>query len=62
MNTWKSILDSLDQVGGHILTLMFLVLLGCAMYKFGVPKSEDIIMGSFGALLQSMRGLGNSKP
>ena len=52
---WERFLDSLDTPGGHICMLFALLLFGAAGARMGVPKGEDIVLGSFGALLAGLR-------
>ncbi len=57
MTTWKEFLDTLDTPGGHIFLLACMVLLAVMMQQSKVPKAEDILIGSFGALLAVLRGV-----
>lgn len=56
MTIWKALLDSLDTPGGHIWLLFLLVMVGVGLAWLKVPKGEDILIGSFGALLGALRG------
>ena len=48
---WERLLDTLDTSGGHIFVLLVLLLVGATMARAGVMKGEDVMLGSFGALL-----------
>jgi hypothetical protein len=56
MNNWKELLDTLNTPGGHILILLMLVVGMTAATAFGVPKADDMCVGSFGALLAILSG------
>jgi hypothetical protein len=49
--------ESLDTPHGHIAVCFALILVGVAMSSLQIPKAEDIIVGSFGALLGALRGV-----
>lgn len=53
----KNFLTELDTPGGHIMILIFLLLLGAFFYGVGIPKGEDIIVGSFAGLLVDLKGM-----
>lgn len=57
MKTWGTLLNSLDTPGGHVLLLLVLVGVGIGMSATQLPKAEDILIGSFGALLAMLRGV-----
>lgn len=48
-----------DSPGGHIVLVILLFYTGIWMTFFKIPKAEDIIVGSFGALLTMVRGPAN---
>jgi hypothetical protein len=58
----REIIGQLDTPGGHILCCLVLILLGAGLWKLGVPKSDDLIIGATGVLFGSMRGRGGSGP
>lgn len=53
--------ESLDSTHGHILVLLVLVMLGMAACFYKIPKGEEMLSLSFGALLYSMTN-GKVKP
>lgn len=55
-------LSQLDTPSGHIVVCLVLILVGAALWKLGVPKSDDLIIGATGVLFGSMRGRGETKP
>lgn len=61
MRFWHDFLDSFDSDGGKIFLLMVLMGIGFAGAWMGVPKAEDIIVGSFGALLIALKDSGSNK-
>lgn len=61
MRFWHDFLDSLDTDGGKIFLLVALLGFGAAIAHYGVPKAEDIIVGSFGALLMALKVSGSNK-
>ena len=56
VSVWERFLDSLDTPGGNIAVLLCLVLLGVMMVYLGMSKGEDLLIGSFGALIGVLRG------
>jgi hypothetical protein len=58
----RPFLDNLDTPGGHIIVCLTLILLGAALWKCAIPKSEDVIVGAVGVLFGSMRGRGGQPP
>jgi hypothetical protein len=58
---WHDFLDSLDTDGGRIFLLLALLAGGSVMSRFGVAKADDIIVGSFGALLLALKVSGSNK-
>ena len=55
ITNWERFLDSFDSSGGHIILLLVLLLIGALLWRSGVPKGEDIMIGAFGALLGALR-------
>ena len=51
--------ESLNTEQGHMATCFMLLLIGYTAAIFQLPKAEDIIVGSFGALLATLRGSGS---
>lgn len=51
-------IDAIDSPGGHIIGLQVLLYSAAISMALGyhVPKAEDIIVGSFGALLAKLSG------
>lgn len=49
-------IDALDRPGGHIAICLLLMVMGAVGYKFGIPKSEDVIVASLAILGRSMMG------
>lgn len=47
--------ESLSKEHGHILVLLFLILCGWGACALNLAKGEDIVVGSFGALLALLR-------
>lgn len=58
---WQDFLDSLNSDGGHILLLAFLSVLGMAGMVYGLPKSDDMYIGAFTALLILLKSAGSNK-
>jgi hypothetical protein len=50
--------EHIDTPGGHIVVCLVLILMGAALWKLGIPKSDDLIIGATGVLFGSMRGRG----
>jgi hypothetical protein len=53
---WRNFLDSLDTPGGHIFMLVLLMSVGAGIVLLRIDYGKEILAGSFGALLYSMRG------
>lgn len=51
--------NQLDTPGGHILTCLSLICIGAGLWKLGIPKADDLIVGATGVLFAAMRGAGN---
>jgi hypothetical protein len=63
MTALRSILDAIDTPGGHIIVCILLIGIGAGMWKLGMPKGDDLIVGATGVLFAAMRGAGNgTKP
>lgn len=58
---WHDYLDSLDTDGGRIFLLVALLGVGVVMAHFKIVKAEDIIVGSFSALLLALKISGSNK-
>lgn len=58
---WQDFLDSLNSDGGHILLLAVMVWLGMVGAKLAFPKSEDLFVGAFTALLILLKSAGSNK-
>lgn len=59
----RQFFDTLDTPGGHLVLLAVLMAAGIAMEVWSLPKGEDVLVGSFGALLMGLRaGMGERKP
>lgn len=58
---WHNFLDSLDTDGGTRLIAIFLLLLGIVGSGYGVPKMEDLIVGSVSFLYGFMKATGSNK-
>lgn len=61
MNLFERFLDSIDTPGGHICVLVMLMLMGVGMVHIGVAKGEEVLIGTFGALLAVLRGTSSNK-
>lgn len=61
MRFWHDLLDSFGSDGGIIAVLYSLILLGMIGTIVSIPKSEDIIVGAFGALLGVTKSGGSNK-
>lgn len=48
-------LKELNAPHGHIIVCLILILLGAGFIKLGIPKGEDMIIGSTGVLFMAMR-------
>lgn len=55
----SDMIDSIDSPGGHILALLGILFSAATVSAMAlpVPKTEDIIVGTFGALLAKLSGL-----
>lgn len=49
-------LRALATPGGHLATLLVLFFTGVAMTATGLPKAEDVLIGTLGALLMAING------
>lgn len=49
-------LRALATPGGHLATLMVIFFTGVAMTAAGLPKAEDVLIGTLGALLMAITG------
>jgi hypothetical protein len=58
----KPLLEALDTPGGHLALLVLLMLIGIAMEVAKLPKAEDVLVGSFGALLMGLRSQLSKEP
>jgi hypothetical protein len=58
MKKFREFLEALDTQGGHIVVCVGLILLGSGLFRAGITKAEDIILGAFGAVLLAMKGNG----
>lgn len=61
MRLWHDFLDSLGSTGGIITVLYSLIVIGMVGTVLSIPKSEDIIVGAFGALLGFTKSDGSNK-
>lgn len=61
MRAWQDFLDTLNTDGGHILLLAIMVWLGMIGMKYAVPKSDDLYVGAFTALLILLKSAGSNK-
>ena len=58
----RGFIAQLDTPGGHIVVCLLLIVMGALLYKAGIPKTDDLIVGATGVLFGSMRGRGGSGP
>ena len=58
----RGFIAQLDTPGGHIVVCFGLIVLGALLFKLGIPKTDDLIVGATGVLFGSMRGRGGSGP
>lgn len=56
MNTWRAWLDSLDTPGGHIVLLVFVLVLLMLATVWKIQGIDKFMGEAFGALLYSLRG------
>jgi F0F1-type ATP synthase assembly protein I len=45
-----------EREAGHVVVSLILIIFGAALWKFGVPKGEDLIPFALGVLGRSMIG------
>jgi len=46
--------DVLERQAGHIIVGVILLLIGAALWRLGVPKTEDIVPFALGVIARSM--------
>lgn len=54
MRSFRHFLQVVDTPGGYLILLLILLGVGIVMEVTHTPKGEDILVGSFGALLARM--------
>lgn len=57
------LIDTVDSPGGHILLLLgiFVLMIALSACQFTIPKIEDFLVGTFGALLGKLSGLRSNR-
>ena len=52
----------LEREAGHVLICLMLILIGATLFKFSIPKGEDLIVFALGALGRSLGAGKQDKP
>jgi hypothetical protein len=55
----RNFIQMIDTPGGHILVCIALIFIGAGMWKFGMPKSDELIVGATAVIFAAMRGDGS---
>jgi hypothetical protein len=54
----RNFIQLIDTPGGHILICVLLIFIGAGMWKMGMPKSDELIVGATAVIFAAMRGDG----
>lgn len=60
-NMLRNLLAELDSPGGHVIASFMVMVMGAVFFKFGVPKSEDLIVAGLALFGRAMMGVSGSK-
>jgi len=58
--TWERALDALDTTGGHLVILCGLFAAGVGMVAADLPKGDDVLVATFGAILAVLKTVHSS--
>ena len=58
---FKSIGDFLEREAGHVVIGLALIVIGYALWRSGMPKSEDLTPFALGVIARSMIGIGRTR-
>ena len=55
----RNFIQMIDTPGGHIVVCIILIFVGAGLWKLGMPKGDDLIVGATGVLFAAMWGDGS---